>query len=321
MRILAVDDDESMLELIDHSLSISAHHYVATAISAEQALEKIESEEVGFDCFLVDIQMPRVDGIDLTSIIRRIAGCERKPVVMLTAMHEKPYLDMAFRAGATDYITKPFNFRELRSRIFEAGKMCASEVQSIPDSQNSSGFSWVNGELIYDGPVSLSDDGDVKSLLSFVEFENYVQETARAYMRDRTKPRNGGPAAIGLKIACPQSNQTYPRFEPIGPLLSEVVQAANTVFYNALNYLSYRGNGTFLCLLNNHVHESSGSLERELNVCLGSRLNDLEDYGIHVFAGNQVPLRTSLPSAALDILWMAGESVEQKFIAARHAAK
>ena len=321
MRILAVDDDESMLELIDHSLSISAHHCVTTAISAEQALEKIEAEEQGFDCFLVDIQMPRIDGIDLTGMIRRIKGCERKPVVMLTAMHEKPYLDMAFRAGATDYITKPFNFRELRSRIFEAGKLCISEEQSVPDDQGGPGFSWVNGELIHAGPVSPSGDEDAPSLLPFVEFENYAQETARAYMRDRIKPRNGGPAAIGLKVACPRSNQTDPQFEPIDRLLSEVVQAANAVFHNTLNYLSYRDNGTFLCLLKNHVHESSGSLERELNVFLRSRLNDLDHRGIQVFAGNQVPLRSSLPSAVLDILWMAGESVEQRFVAARNALK
>ena len=321
MKILAVDDDESMLELIDHSLSISAHHTVTTALSAAQALEKIEVADGEFDCFLVDIQMPKVDGIDLTRLIRRTAGYERKPVVMLTAMHEKPYLDMAFQAGATDYITKPFNFRELRSRIFEAGKMSNEAKQILSEDISGHSVSWVRGELIHDCAGTLFDRERFHTFLPYAEFENYAQETARVFMQNRTKLRNGGPSVIGLKLACPKNSDEESPKEEIDTFLANVVQTANAVFGTGLNSVSYCRNGTFLCLLAKHQHESSGSIEREMNVFLQSRLTNARDSGLQLFVGNQVAMRTASPSAVLDLLWMANESVEQKFLTHRDLSK
>jgi len=55
MKILAIDDDESILTLLDHALRLSGNHEVTLAMSAKEALASIDRAETGFDCFLIDI--------------------------------------------------------------------------------------------------------------------------------------------------------------------------------------------------------------------------------------------------------------------------
>jgi len=321
MKILAVDDDESILELIDHTLSISAHHEVTTVASAAQALEKIEKAEGKFECFLVDIQMPKVDGIDLTRSIRQIEGYERHPILMLTAMHEKSYLDMAFQAGATDYITKPFNFRDLRSRIFEAQKLTSENKQAPSETIAGQAVTWVRGELMHNDSEPLVDPGLGHVLKSYREFENYVQEAARCYVQDSAERRTRGPAVMGLKLADTAMVRKESPKEEVHSVLADLVQVVNKVFHTKLNSISYRGNGSFTCLLASHLNDSNGNIERELNAHLHSCFGDKYSSGLHVFVGNQVPVRTALPSAVLDILWMANENVEQRFVSKRDQFK
>ncbi|MEQ9566508.1 MAG: response regulator, partial [Pseudomonadales bacterium] len=145
MKILAVDDDPSILMLLEHALSMSRHHDVTLAFSAREALDTIDRDEVNFDCFLIDIQMPEIDGIDLTQVIRKTPGYERHPILMLTAMHEKSYLDRAFLAGATDYVSKPFDFRNLQARIFDAQGLAVENTRSVCRIGKDQNIKWSRG--------------------------------------------------------------------------------------------------------------------------------------------------------------------------------
>lgn len=117
MKVLAVDDDPIILELLVEVLKSVGHEDVTTALSAAAAFEEIDNARRAFDCILLDIQMPEMDGIELCQHLRAMPRYENSPILMITAMSDKGYIDRAFAAGATDYVTKPFDVMELSARL------------------------------------------------------------------------------------------------------------------------------------------------------------------------------------------------------------
>lgn len=117
MKVLAVDDDPIILELLTEVLKSVGYDNVTTALSAAAALEEMDNARRAFDCILLDIQMPEMDGIQLCRLVRDMPRYEHSPILMITAMSDKGYIDNAFAAGATDYVTKPFDVIELGARL------------------------------------------------------------------------------------------------------------------------------------------------------------------------------------------------------------
>jgi len=107
--ILAVDDSVSMQQLIEKSLK--DRYRVLLAGSTVEALGKLYHEPV--ELMLLDVSMPGVDGLEFCRIVRRSPNLKDLPVVMLTArdsVHDKIEGRLA---GATEYLTKPFDAAEL----------------------------------------------------------------------------------------------------------------------------------------------------------------------------------------------------------------
>jgi CheY-like chemotaxis protein len=125
MKILAVDDDPVALDILGATLTRANYLDLTLASSAEKALEKLGKTDVPFDCCLLDIQMPGIDGIELCAAIRDMPDYRHAPIVMITSLSDQGSIDRAYAAGATDYVTKPFNGLELGSRIRVAGILCA----------------------------------------------------------------------------------------------------------------------------------------------------------------------------------------------------
>lgn len=121
LRVLCVDDDPAILVVLEASLATVGEHDVVTAISGDVALSKYVSKGEKFDCFVLDIQMPGISGIDLCREIRQRPEYDLTPILMLTAMSDAKYIEEAFRNGATDYLSKPFDPNELNQRVEIAG--------------------------------------------------------------------------------------------------------------------------------------------------------------------------------------------------------
>ncbi|APE44046.1 hypothetical protein BOO69_11985 [Sulfitobacter alexandrii] len=96
---------------------------ITCAQSAEQALTILKEDEDGFDCLVLDIEMPGMNGITLCREARKISGYRDTPIVMLTSVRERIAIESAFAAGATDYVTKPFDVKEITTRIRVAKRM------------------------------------------------------------------------------------------------------------------------------------------------------------------------------------------------------
>ena len=117
MKILAVDDDPVFLDILGQMLRAIGQSDIVTASSGAGALALLKSPGLVFDSVLLDIQMPGMTGIELCHAIRSLPDYRRVPIVMITSMSGKHFIDGAFAAGATDYVTKPLERTDLMARI------------------------------------------------------------------------------------------------------------------------------------------------------------------------------------------------------------
>ena len=112
MRILVVEDDVQMAKLLQRGLAAEGHE-VVLAIDGLFALDQFEKEV--FDAAIVDVMMPRLDGFELSRIIRNRG--DNTPILLLTAREAVADRVIGLDAGADDYLIKPFSFDELHARL------------------------------------------------------------------------------------------------------------------------------------------------------------------------------------------------------------
>jgi two-component system sensor histidine kinase/response regulator len=114
-KILAVDDNPKNIQVIGNILR-EANYNVGFATDGQQALNLLLKSN-DYDLVLLDIDMPIMNGFDTCKTMRTIDSLKEIPVIFLTAMNEVEYILQGFDIGAQDYITKPFNAKELLSRV------------------------------------------------------------------------------------------------------------------------------------------------------------------------------------------------------------
>ncbi len=123
MRILLIEDEARMLELLRKGL-YEAGHAVMTAGDGETGLEIAKSYE--FDAMVLDVGLPRSDGFAVTRALR---ACSRAtPILMLTARDAEDDIIRGLELGADDYMTKPFSFAELVARLQSITRPCRAET-------------------------------------------------------------------------------------------------------------------------------------------------------------------------------------------------
>ena len=114
MKILVIDDEEHILELLKFNLELSGFD-VCVSPEANQAIELIGKEKP--DLLLLDWMLPKISGIDILRKIRQDENIYDLPVIMLTAKNMEDDKIQGLNVGADDYITKPFSIKELMARI------------------------------------------------------------------------------------------------------------------------------------------------------------------------------------------------------------
>ncbi len=112
MRILVVDDEEHIRELVKLNLELDGYE-VVTANDGKKGYQRFQGEH--FDLIILDVMMPEIDGFSLAEQIR-LTNSE-VPIIMLTAKDGAADRVMGLKRGADDYLTKPFNLEELQLRV------------------------------------------------------------------------------------------------------------------------------------------------------------------------------------------------------------
>jgi two-component system phosphate regulon response regulator PhoB len=113
-RILVVDDEEDILELVRFHLAREGYQ-LTLASTGEAALKKAKLET--FDLIVLDLMLPGMDGLEVAKALKADARTKAVPIVMLTAKGEDADVVTGLEIGADDYITKPFSPRVLTARV------------------------------------------------------------------------------------------------------------------------------------------------------------------------------------------------------------
>lgn len=112
MQVLVVEDDRHLADVLRRGLTEDGY-VVDVCTNGRDALE--QAEVTSYDAIVLDIMLPVVDGLELC---RRLRGRDvTAPIIMVTARDSVDDIVAGLEAGADDYVTKPFAFRELRARL------------------------------------------------------------------------------------------------------------------------------------------------------------------------------------------------------------
>ncbi len=110
-KILLVEDEKTLVRALTFNLEKEGFE-VEVAYDGEEALEKVDQKKP--DLIILDLMLPKVDGFE---VCRNVRKTSEVPIIMLTARDEDIDKILGLELGADDYITKPFNARELLARI------------------------------------------------------------------------------------------------------------------------------------------------------------------------------------------------------------
>ena len=306
MRILAVDDDAIILELLTELLATFGQHHVEIALSGAEALERVAARAPGhFDCILLDIQMPEMDGVALCGRLRGCAGYDRTPVLMITAMSDKGHIDRAFAAGATDYVTKPFDIAELRARIETVQHRLTRDgapggtVFAIARSLTAPAE---RVKVALNEPVTILD---VDGVIGYFAFENYVTQLSRGALFGSTV----------FAFAIRDIEQLYLDSTAFGfeCLVTDTAEAISDCLKPTQFLISYAGNGTFVCVTEGGFRPDTDRLTDAVNL----RLREMDLYYCN---GRKLEFRVCT-GESLRLVWRAGTSALQAVIHAHASAE
>lgn len=113
-RILVVDDEEDLLELIHYNLAKEGYRVTCVG-TGEDALREARANPP--DLIVLDLLLPNVDGLEVCKLLKNDSRTKHVPIVMLTAKGEEADMVTGLELGADDYITKPFSPRVLIARV------------------------------------------------------------------------------------------------------------------------------------------------------------------------------------------------------------
>jgi len=179
LRILAVDDDPFILELIPMISAKEGFSNVTVAASGKDALGLLHGSDTVFDCFLLDISMEGMDGIELCRRVRQIPRYSQTPVIMLTALRDIKNIGDAYRAGATDYTTKPFDIEDLAGRLRIAQDTIEAQRKTDSDVQGGTGQHFHPAPYHGTELPNVYDFKDMGGLVSPAALSSYLTQLPR----------------------------------------------------------------------------------------------------------------------------------------------
>jgi two-component system alkaline phosphatase synthesis response regulator PhoP len=178
-KILVVDDEKDIVDLIVYNLEKEGFITIK-AYNGESALGLIKAQKP--DLVILDLMLPGIRGIEVCKLIRKKPETETLPVIMLTAKGDQVDKILGLEMGADDYITKPFNVRELIARV----RAVLRRTEARPDSDKAETFTFKGLHIDY-GSYEVSVDGKRIDLspteLKLLRF--FTQHPGRVYTRDQ----------------------------------------------------------------------------------------------------------------------------------------
>ncbi len=210
LRILAVDDDRFILDLIA-VICAEAECFDITAVeSSDEALRLLDHPDKTFDYLLFDINMPGMNGIELCRRTRQMSCYRHTPIVMLTGLRDMENMSEAFNAGATDYVTKPFDVGSLGARFQLARERMAKGDNTLSNRRRAPDA---------DAPLNVPRNDaprDTGPLVSHAALSNYLTQLQRKDL--------GNIAVFAVTIDCTETMETDMASHHLTALLGDVAK-------------------------------------------------------------------------------------------------
>ena len=272
MKILAVDDDPVFLGVLVPMLSALGKADVTIAQSGDEAMSRLAAELEEFDCILLDVQMPRMSGVQVCQHIRSLPAYRRTPIVMITAMTGKRFIDDAFSAGATDYITKPLDPIDLKARIGMAERLLnerrvTASLERKIDQRND----LIAIEVEFEAPFPIPG---FERGVDYLALENYL------LMLGNKRMHSTAAFAISVKNA----HLFFKKTSPSGfvNMLGDVASAITDAVKTEQMMIAYAGAGNFVAVVS---AGSSTDLE-DLEMLVQSGIEDFASF----YTADRLPL-------------------------------
>lgn len=238
MKILAVDDDTDFLSVFRAVLDGLGYTDLVTAGSGEEALELIGQAATGFDCFILDIQMPGMDGIELCRRIRSLDLYKDTPIVMNTVVGDREFIDAAFAAGATDYLTKPVDQVEIKARLGVIEKLVAERLraQIALASPGTDAFAAPSYGFMDGIPLKRVDGA-----IDMLAMGNYLKTLGMF--------RALSVCAVGVRVVNARQIHDLEGGYVFGEVMIDVATCLSDCLKPSHRMISYAGGGVFVCIL------------------------------------------------------------------------
>ncbi len=189
-RILLADDEQAIQTMLSYPLQKEGYD-VVRASDGEEALERFAEQQ--FDLVVLDVMMPRVDGLE---VCRRLRATSTVPIIMLTARAEEIDKVLGLELGADDYITKPFSLREFSSRVRALLRRAAMSGDGAGETAEA--VLEVHGLRIEPAKrqVSLNDEPIATTFVEFEILHALAANPGRVFTRDMLLTRIWGDSAF-----------------------------------------------------------------------------------------------------------------------------
>lgn len=229
-RILVVDDDAELRDLLADFLGRHGFE-VHTAASGDEMFKLLEAKEL--DLVVLDVMMPGEDGFECC---RRLRAQSNLPVIMLTAVSDEADKIVGLEMGADDYLTKPFNPRELLARIKAIFRRTGEMTQEVSVVSNEAVIYLFAGWRLDTGKRCLYTEDDVEVTLSAGEYDlllAMVERPQRVLSRDQllevTKNRSAGPFDRSIDVQISRIRQKI-EFDAKNPQMIKTVRGGGYLF-------------------------------------------------------------------------------------------
>lgn len=151
-HIVIIDDDKEICSLLQDFLV--KHDYHITALTNENDLFTILDDSNAVDLIILDLMLPNTNGFEICKQLR--ANFNRIPIIMLTALTDDIDKILGLEIGADDYLTKPFNPRELLARIKAILRRTEEPLETKPTNNNNQPISNINRNILKFGGWKLN---------------------------------------------------------------------------------------------------------------------------------------------------------------------
>ena len=244
MRILIVDDDPIIRELLPTILRQEGYTDISVVASGNAALDILGRLNSTFDVLILDIAMLEMDGVELCTRVRKIPAYRTTPIIMLTAKSDALSIESAFVAGATDYITKPFDVKRIGLRIQIADRTMRKTCKTVTQDSLTNRLP----EPFETEDLGIKDAVRISGLAQHTDpfsLGNYLSQLARKMVTETS--------VFAAKIGA---------FEPLHEIYSSrelllIIAEASTAISVAVGNKrllgAYLGSGTFMCIAANDI--------------------------------------------------------------------